>query len=142
MLTAASRPAWSFALTWPLMPLAFAALLVVIPRFGATGAAAVTTILAYGGALSMMLGVYRRCGAAPKAGTVIRTFLVTVLAFALSLALHTQGLWVVAEIMAVSAAILLGLLALGELTGQDLAFARSLLSRQRPQVPAGTELDL
>jgi O-antigen/teichoic acid export membrane protein len=142
MLTAASRPAWSFALTWPLMPLAFAALLVVIPRFGATGAAAVTTILAYGGAVAMMLGVYRRCGAAPKAGTVIRTFVVTVLAFALSLAWHTRGLWVIAEIVVVACAILLGLLALGELTSQDLAFAQSLFSKRRPRLPAATELDL
>jgi hypothetical protein len=124
------------------MPLAFAVLLVVIPRFGATGAAAVTTILAYGGALAMMLGVYRRCGAVPTLGTVIRTLLVTIFAFALSFAWHTQGLWVIAEIVVVACAILLGLLALGELTSLDLAFAQSLFSKRRPRLPAASELDL
>jgi O-antigen/teichoic acid export membrane protein len=50
MLTAAGKPRWTFALTGPLVPFAVVGHLVFIPAFGPTGAAAVTTLVAFLGA--------------------------------------------------------------------------------------------
>jgi hypothetical protein len=52
-------------------------------------------------------------------------------AYALSSLWRASGVWVVVELVGMTGVVLAGLWLLGELTGQDLAFARSLLKRER-----------
>jgi O-antigen/teichoic acid export membrane protein len=126
ILTAAARPGWTFALTGPLVPLALGAHLVLVPRFGPVGAAAATTALAWLGAGLTTLAVYRQCGVIPAPATILRTTLTTLIAYVLSSAWHTSGAWVILELSGMTAVIVTCLFLLGELTGRDLAFARSL----------------
>jgi len=138
VLTAAGRPGWTFVLTGPLAPLALLAHLALVPRFGPVGAASATTALAWLGAGLTTLAVYRQCGVYPAPATIIRVAATTLIAYALSSAWHTSGMWLVTKLAGLTAAILIALFVLGELTGQDLAFARSLLRRQRASAaPAG-----
>jgi O-antigen/teichoic acid export membrane protein len=130
ILTAVGRPGWTFALTGPLVPLALGAHLVLIPRFGPIGAAVATTILAWLGAGLATLAVYRQCGVTPAPATILRTTLTTLIAYALSSAWHTSGAWLIVKLSGITAVILICLFLLGELAGQDLAFARSLLRRE------------
>jgi O-antigen/teichoic acid export membrane protein len=131
VLTAAGRPGLTFALTGPLVPLALGAHLWLVPRFGSLGAAAGTTALAWLGAGAMALAVYRRCGSSLSPATIVRIALATLLAYALSSVWHTWGGWVILELLGLAAVTILGLFLLGELTGQDLAFVRSLVTMER-----------
>jgi hypothetical protein len=78
-----------------------------------------------------MLAVYRYCSVPPLRGTALRTALVALLAYALSSLWRASGGWVVVELVVMTGVVLAGLRLSGELTGQDLAFARSLLTRER-----------
>jgi len=142
VLTAAGRPGWTFALTGPLAPLALLAHLALVPRFGPIGAAAATTALAWLGAGLTTLAVYRQCGVYPAPATILRTTLTTLIAYALSSAWHTSGAWLIVKLLGLTAVILVFLFLLGELTEQDLAFARSLLRRERVRPPALSEQEL
>jgi len=135
ILTAADRPDWTFALTGPLVPLALGAYLILVPRFGPTGAATATTALAWLGASATMLATYRQCGVHPAPATILRTTLTMLIAYALSSSWHTSGVWLLVELAGMTAVIIICLFLLGELTrGRDLAFARSLLKRNRPRL--------
>ena len=112
------------------MPLALGAHLVLVPRFGPVGAAAATTALAWLGAGLTTLVVYRQCGVIPAPATIFRTTLTTLIAYVLSSAWHTSGAWVILELSGMTAVIVTCLFLLGELTGRDLAFARSLFIKE------------
>ena len=131
VLTATGQPGWTLALTGPLAPLALGAHLILVPRFGAVGAAATTTALAWLGACAAMLVVSRKCGVTPAPATIIRVALTTLIAYTLSSIWHTSGTWLIVELAVLAVAIPSCLYLLGELTRQDLAFARSLLRRER-----------
>jgi O-antigen/teichoic acid export membrane protein len=142
ILTAAGRPGWTFALTGPLVPLAFGAHLLLVPRFGPVGAATATTALAWLGASLTMLAVYWRCGVTPAPSTILRTTLTTFIAYALSSAWHVSGPWLIVKLLVVAAVVLICLFMLRELTGQDLAFAWSLLRREVVHLPSPSEQEL
>ncbi len=131
VLTALGRPGWTFALIWPLLPLAWGAHLALVPRFGPTGAAAVTTVLSWLGASAMMLVIYRQYGVHLAPATILRITATTLFAYTLSSAWHTSGAWVILKLSGIALLILVCLFLLGELTEQDLAFARSLLKREK-----------
>ncbi len=126
ILTASGRPGWTFALVGPLVPLALVAHLVLVPLFGPVGAAAATTALAWLGAVTAMVVVYRQCGAFPAPATIFRTTLTMLFAYALSSTWHTSGPWLFVELFTLTAICLMSLFLLGELTKQDLAFGWSL----------------
>jgi O-antigen/teichoic acid export membrane protein len=130
VLTAAGRPGWTFALIGPLLPLALGAHLALVPRFGPIGAAAVTTVLAWLGASAAMLVIRRQYGVYPAPATLLRIAVTTLAAYALSSIWHTSGAWVILELLGIAAITLVCLFLVGELTGQDLAFGRSLLRRE------------
>jgi len=127
ILIAEARPSWPFALSGPLVAALVAACLLVVPRFGALGAAAATAALASLGAAITLWGVHRRTGVAPSLATIIRIGLTTLIAYALASAWHTPGAWVILKLAGGSAIILACLFLLRELTLQDLTFVRSLL---------------
>lgn len=130
VLTAAGRPGLPLALTAPLLPLALGAHLIMVPRFGPVGAAAVTTIAVWFGTIATMIAVYRQCGVLPAPLTILRAVLITGIVYFLSTAWHFSGVWLIIDAVGLSALILVLLIILGEFNRNDLAFARSLLRRQ------------
>jgi O-antigen/teichoic acid export membrane protein len=130
-LTAAGRPGLTFALSGPLVPLVLAAHLIFVPRFGATGAAAASTVLASLGAVAAMLVIYRQYGVRPGLATLLRIAAITVITYALSSAWQVSGLWIIPKLLAMTAVIVICLFLLSVLTRQDLAFIRSLFRSDR-----------
>jgi O-antigen/teichoic acid export membrane protein len=130
VLTAAGRPGWTVALTAPVALLALGGYLLLVPRFGAISAAATTTVLAWASAILTLFAVHRWCGVRPRAGTILRTGLMALIAFTLSLLWRTAGAGVVFELIILTGVVIGGLFVLGELKVQDWAFAQSLFVRQ------------
>jgi O-antigen/teichoic acid export membrane protein len=131
VLTAYGKPRMTFMLAVPLVLLAVAAHVILIPRFGAVGAAMVTAILAWVGACATLLAVRRYTGVFPSPASVLRVGGVTAAAFLTANILHTEGVWVVMELACLSGLALAALYLLQEVTRSDLDFARSLLKRQQ-----------
>jgi O-antigen/teichoic acid export membrane protein len=113
ILTAAGRPAWTFALSGPMVALALAGNLALIPRFGAIGAALVTTAVAGAGALAALAAVHRAWKIAPPGATVIRSAAVAALAYVAASLWPTPGVLVLGKLAAIGGGIVAALL-LGE----------------------------
>ena len=127
-MTAAGKPAWTSALTAPLVPLAVAGHLLLIPRFGPLGAASVTTLLSGLGAVVGFLAVHRLWGVLPPAATALRSVVLSVPAYGAAVAWSTPGPLLFVKLPALGLTVLLGFLILGEFTSAEIALARSLLS--------------
>lgn len=127
ILTAAGKPGWTSALTAPLVPLAIAGHLLLIPRFGPLGAASVTTLLSGLGALAGFLAVHRLWGLLPPAATVLRSVVLSVPAYTAAVAWPTPGPLLFVKLSAIGLMVLLGFLILGEFSSVEIALARSLL---------------
>ena len=132
VMAAHNRSTAAAVLTVPLLPVAIAAHLFLIPRFGPMGAAATTTAMMAAGAVLCLAGA-RRCCSWPLLGrTLVRSLPVAAGVAFLSLSLPTAGAALVAELAGLSALCLLGLWWLGELSAADLAAVRRLLARRFP----------
>lgn len=130
-LTAAGRPGWTFALSGPLVPMALGAHLLIVPHYGSTGAAAITTIIACLGAGVALLLIYRQYGVYPRLSILLRITLITLVVFALSSAWHAPGILFILKLAVMTIIILGCLFLLGALTRRDLAFVRSLFRPKR-----------
>jgi O-antigen/teichoic acid export membrane protein len=127
ILTAAGKPAWTFALTGPLLPLAVVGHLLFIPWLGAMGASLVTTLVANFGALAAVLAVYRIWRILPPAETLGRSTLVCGLAYLLAALWPTPGIWLILKLSAIAIVIGLAFLMLGECSTSEIALARAML---------------
>jgi O-antigen/teichoic acid export membrane protein len=130
MMTAAGKPAWTAALSVPLVPLAIAGHLWSIPRWGALGASFVTAVLSMLAALAGLLVVYRLWGLLPRVATVLRALVLCVPAYSMAAVWPTPGALLFVKLPAIGLLLLLGFLVLGEFSGSEIALARSLLSRR------------
>lgn len=126
ILTAGGRP---YAAVWVVTPLVVASTggyLAAIPRFGAVGAACVTTCIAIAAALGSMIAVYRFWSVAPPAGTVLRSALVSLVVFAAARGVSANA----HDILALGLLTLVGVMIpvlyalTGELTRRDAALVR------------------
>jgi hypothetical protein len=129
ILTAAGKPGWTFALTGPLLPLAIAGHLLVIPWLGSIGAALVTTSCAAAGALASVVAVHRRWGILPPASTLGRSVLLSLVAYGSAATLPGDGAFLLVKIPAIALGVLLLFVALKEFSSDEIAFGRSLLPR-------------
>jgi hypothetical protein len=102
--------------------------LLLIPRFGPLGAAAVTTSLSGLGALVGFLAVHRLWGLLPPAATLLRSVSLSVPAYAAAVAWPTPGPALFVKLPALGLMVLLGFLILGEFSSAEIALARALLS--------------
>jgi len=129
IMAALGRPGLAAAFSWPLLALALAGYWLLVPRLGAVGAAATTAVATWTAALATMAVIRRQWQAGPDVATLLRVALISAVALALTRAWQAPGLWVLGELLLLCA-LAVGLLsASGEVTAQDLRFARSLLRR-------------
>ncbi len=127
LLTARGKPTWTFLLTAPMLPMAVLGDWLVVPRFGAIGAASVQTVVAWTGALATIFAVHRLWNFWPRISTLIRSLALAACAWALTAIWPTAGIWLAVKLLAVSAAVTAALVVLGEFSAVELAFGRSLV---------------
>lgn len=127
VLIAAGRPTWPL---WVSVPLAIAVVpahMWAIPRWGAVGAASVTTIVSLVGALSMLGLVFRAWEIAIPLRSVARGAVVLALAFTLATTWTTPGALVVLKLVTGCTGIVAAYLVLGEFDARERALIRSVL---------------
>lgn len=137
IMTAAGLPARTIMFTAPLVLLALAGHLVLIPRFGQQGAALVTVVVASLGAIAAGAGVYALWTVCPPVGTVIRSLAIGLVVGAVSLWWPTPGLLVFAKLMLLGVISLLGYWWIGEFRSREISAVRSFLGRKIAPVQAG-----
>ena len=130
LLTAAGKPGWALRVTAPLLPAAVLAHWLLIPRYGAPAAAAITSIGALLGALACLAATVRVWETRIPAGTVARSILITVAAYAAGRAWPAQGAALLLKLAVLCLAIVLAFVLLGELSAAELRQVR-VLARSR-----------
>ena len=130
ILTAAGRPGWAMVASLPVAPLALAGHLVVIPRFGAAGAAYVSLVVAAIGATGLVVVVNRAWDVWPPVSTLVRAVLVSAVAVVVGSTWRTTGAMAIVELATMSLAVVLMLVALGELTPAERRHAVGLVRRR------------
>lgn len=133
ILTAAGRPGWAMLAALPIAPLALAGHLLVIPRFGATGATVVTLIVATIGAAVAVGTVRRAWNVWPPLPTVVRSLVAAAVVLTLGTWWRTSGVMAVVEVAVMATVAALVLLALGEVTPHERQLAAQLV--RRPRLP-------
>jgi O-antigen/teichoic acid export membrane protein len=129
ILIAAGKPRWTFALTGPLLPVAIVGHLIIVPSFGALGAAGVTASVACMGALVSVLAVRHTWQILPPATTLLRSVLLSALAYPLAVLWPATGFLVLLKLPIIGVVILGGYLLLGEFRKQEIHLFRSLFVR-------------
>jgi O-antigen/teichoic acid export membrane protein len=130
VLTAAERPMLSVYNAVPLLPLVLVAHWIVIPRAGAVGAAAVTATFASIGAIVGAVLVGRVWGAFPPWTTCARCLVLAVVAFVAAHSWQTPGIWLIAKLALVSALVVGGFIALGELDAAERRLVTEAIVRR------------
>ncbi len=127
VLIAGGKTGWAVRVVAPMSLVAVAGHALLIPRFGATGAAAVATTVAVGGALAATLAAGHLWGVRPQAATLGRTAAVCALAYALARLLPGGGVLLIPKLGAIALIVGLAFWLLGELDRAQLAFLRSAI---------------
>ena len=140
ILTADGKPGWIFALTGPLLPLALAGHLIVIPRFGMVGASLVTTAFAVLGALATGLAVYHRWRILPPLATFLRSVLISAGVYILAALWPAPGILLICKLTVIGLLIGLSFLLLGEFSAGEIALVRSLVYWRSPSARASGEV--
>ena len=124
-LTAAGEPRLVLVLTVPVPVIALAGHLAVIPRYGMTGAAAVSLAVTVLGASLVLIAVARVWHTRPGSATVIRAGLTSVVVGLASSAWSAAGFWLVVKLPVLT---VLGLILLLVLREVELAEIRAAIS--------------
>lgn len=123
--TAAGAPRFALYVSIVLLPIGVIANYVLIPSFGAIGAAAATSIGQVVGAVASLVVIYRLWGIGPPVGTLWRSVVVCLLIYALAVVWPTEGLMFLVKMACLVTLIPLGYLVLGEFSTEEIAQARS-----------------
>lgn len=121
IMTAQGKPGWTFMITGPLVPLALAGHLLLIPRMGSVGAALITAFFSLSGAVVVCLATYRRWRVMPPPRTLARSCLLAFLAYALASAWPAHGMIVPFKLLVLALAVFPGFWLLGEFDKKDMA---------------------
>ena len=134
ILIAANHPKLTLALTGPLPLIALLGYVVVIPRWGANGAAPVTLICAALVALAAALAVFRVIQASPPWGTLVRSGMICGMSYAGAVLWVTPGVTLVIKLVVLSLGIPVAFGLLGEFTKAEIMTLRALM-RRGPWMP-------
>ena len=129
LLTAAGKATWAMIAALPIVPLAVACHLLVIPRYGASGAAVVTLVVASVGAVLALAAVRRAWHMWAPPATALRALVVTAAAMLVGSRWPTAGPMVLVELAVMSLAVVVCLVAMGELTPRERQAAVSFRTR-------------
>lgn len=130
ILTAAGKPRWTFTLTGPLIPLALLGHFVLIPRMGPVGASLTNTLFAILGGCGTVFAVYRVWRVLPPVWSLVRSILISGVAFTLAALWSTPSLLLFLKLPLIVLFIPLAFLLLGEFKADEIAYLRSVFSRQ------------
>lgn len=131
LLIARGRPWPAVALTAPLLPLSIIGHFMLIPRFGALGAAMVTTATAALGAAACVVVALKVWEVRLPSGTLLRSVVLSLAGYAAASAWGAPGLLVVVKAAILSVGVLVGFVLLGELSRGELAGIRVMLAERR-----------
>jgi len=134
MMIAADRPQGPVMLACPMLLLSLGANVLLIPRFGAVGAASVTTGLAAFGALAGASAVCVWWRIVPPLATGLRALVLCILVYVAASLWPAPGLLLILKLAILSLLILPGFRLLGEFSASENASLRSLF---RPGVLFG-----
>jgi O-antigen/teichoic acid export membrane protein len=137
IITAAGLPARTIMFTAPLVLLALAGHLILIPQFGQQGAALVTVVVSSLGAIAAGAGVYALWKVWPPVGTVIRSLAIGLVVGTVSLWWPTSGALVFPKLVLLGILSVLGLWWIGEFRPGEIAAVRSFLWRKAASVQVG-----
>jgi O-antigen/teichoic acid export membrane protein len=140
IVTAVGPPRLTLMLSAPLILLAMLGYGLMIPTFGAFGAASVTAFCSWLGAVAGVGVVYRLWAIVPPMGTLARSVVASVLAYALGAFWPVTGFWVLVKLSVISVIILLTYLVLREFSASEIAQARSFVSRRTAPVEQPHEM--
>lgn len=137
IMTAAGKAAWTVRLAAPMLVCAIIGHIAIIPQFGLTGAATVTTICALIGALVAIIVVQRLWQILPPFTTLLRSILIYGVAYGLALLWSLPHALVLLELTLISLTIPLMFLLLGEFSSAEksiiVSFLRRSLKRNQSQ---------
>jgi O-antigen/teichoic acid export membrane protein len=114
VLAAAGRERWTLHVAWPTLACAFAGHALVIPYWGARGAAAVTALTACACALVSLALVWRAWRVAPPARTLLASAAVAACVYALTALFPAAGLMLALKLACACVSAALALALLGE----------------------------
>jgi len=137
ILTACGKPHWPVLLVAPLVPVAFIGHLLLIPRLGPLGASIVTTFTSLTCAFAALWAVFRLWSILPSAVTFLRSSLISGVAFVIAQFWPVSPLILLIKIPAIMLLIIIFFLISGELSRDEFAFARSVVTLGK--IPAGNE---
>jgi O-antigen/teichoic acid export membrane protein len=126
ILIAADRPGDTLAVAGPLVPLAIFGCFLLIPARGPQGAALATLLAAIAGALASILAVRRVADIHPPITTLVRSGLLSALAYIAVAAWPADGMLILVKLPAISLLICVGYLALGEFSAAEINLLRSI----------------
>ncbi|MBC7790575.1 MAG: oligosaccharide flippase family protein [Anaerolineae bacterium] len=129
VLTAIGRARSAAVLAAGLLVTATAGHLLVIPRFGAIGAAIVTTTVAAAGAFTALMVVYSAWSVAPALANLLRSVAVTGGMFALATFWPAPGLLLFVKLPVLALLSVTALHLLGDFSGPEIASARAVALR-------------
>lgn len=134
ILVAIGRPYWCLLVSVPLVPLALAGHVVLIPALGIPGAAFVTAATALVAALAAFLMVYRLWRLPPPVATIVRSVIVAGIAYAMAALWPAAGALLPFKLAVVSVVIVATFALLGEFNRRERAaaagFVLAALSRR------------
>jgi len=125
--TATGNPRFTLYLSAPLVLCGAIGNYVLIPTFGASGAAMATAVCQAIGAMVAIGVIYHLWAVVPPVGTLWRSLVISVLAYALAVMWPASGFLLLVKLACIGVVILLAYLALCEFSAEELAQARSFL---------------
>ena len=134
IVTAAAPPRLTLMLSVPLILFGMVGYWLMIPIFGAFGAASVTAVCSWLGAIASVWVVYRLWAILPPLGTLARSVVVSVLAYLLAVMWPTTGLLLLIKLAVIGVGIILAYLVLREFSADEITQARSFVSRSTAPV--------
>jgi len=113
-----------------ILPLALMGHLLLIPRLGAVGTALMTTLFAVCGALGTVLAVYRIWRVLPPVSTLLRSMIISGVAFSLAALWTTPGFVLLLKLPVILLFIVLAFKLSGEFSAAEITLVRSLFRWQ------------
>jgi O-antigen/teichoic acid export membrane protein len=128
---AAGKPHWTLRMTGPMVPLALAGHLILIPGLGGMGAAIVTTMVACLTATASILIIHHIWGVFSLFETLLKSTFCSGVAVAGAILWPVEGPMIVLKMMVIISMIIFTFMILGEFTAEEISIVRSLFRRRQ-----------